>query len=81
MPETHVDMRILYDKVESIVRENWTGPTTYLYPIYTYYFPLLNGKMKALTEHIFTQYTIPELTVNLTKFKLNAATHIIAILN
>ncbi|XP_037908989.1 dynein heavy chain 3, axonemal [Hermetia illucens] len=62
MPETHVDMRILYDKVESIVRENWTGPTTYLYPIYTYYFPLLNGKMKALTEHIFTQYTIPELT-------------------
>lgn len=63
--ENHVDMIELYEKVRKIVKANLTGPTTYLYPIYKFYFPLLAGKMKAITEHIFTQRALPELPVRL----------------
>lgn len=61
--ENHVDMIRLYENVKKIVKANLTGPTTYLYPIYKFYFPLLAGKMKAITEHIFTQRALPELPV------------------
>lgn len=61
--EEHVDMIKLYEDVREIVGANLTAPTTYLYPIYTYYFPMLCGRMKLLTENIFTQYTIPGLEV------------------
>lgn len=56
----------LYENVKRIVNANLTGPTTYLYPIYKFYFPLLAGKMKAITENIFTQRALPELPVRLT---------------
>lgn len=53
----------LYNHVREIVKANLIGPTLYLYPIYDYYFPLLAGKMKSITEHIFSQKKIPELPV------------------
>ena len=60
-------MMILYDKVREIVYANQTGPKTYLYPIYRFYFPIVSNKMKALTESIFAQYKIPDLPVTLSK--------------
>lgn len=64
IPETHVDMVKLYKQVEEIVTANQTGPTTYLYPIYTYYFPLISDQIKKLTERIFEQDIIPGLPVS-----------------
>ncbi|GAB0093009.1 Dynein heavy chain [Sergentomyia squamirostris] len=61
IPEDHIDMLQLYERVRKIVVANQTGPTTYLYPIYTYYFPILAGKMQAITENLFLQPTIPSL--------------------
>lgn len=57
----------LYQQVENIVIANQTGPTTYLYPIYTYYFPLISDQIKKLTERIFEQDTIPALPVSHTR--------------
>lgn len=61
--EDHVDMLRLYEKIKVIVESNQTGPTTYLYPMYTFYFPILAGKMRAITEHVFSQREIPSLEV------------------
>uniref|UniRef100_A0A1B0EXW2 AAA+ ATPase domain-containing protein n=1 Tax=Lutzomyia longipalpis TaxID=7200 RepID=A0A1B0EXW2_LUTLO len=61
IPEDHIDMLQLYERVREIVIANQTGPTTYLYPIYTYYFPILAGKMQAITENLFLQPNIPSL--------------------
>lgn len=61
--ENHVDMVKLYDEVKEIVVANQTGPKTYLYPIYKYYFPLLSNKLKEMTENIFVQAELPELPV------------------
>lgn len=63
IPETHVDMLKLYDDVRQIVRANEQGPRVYLYPIYTYYFPLLSNKLRDMALSIFTQTTIPALRV------------------
>lgn len=54
----------LYKRVEEIVAANQTGPMTYLYPIYTYYFPLVSDQIKKLTERIFEQDVIPALPVS-----------------
>lgn len=54
----------LYKQVEEIVIANQTGPTTYLYPIYTYYFPLISDQIKKLTERIFEQDIVPGLPVS-----------------
>lgn len=61
--ENHVDMVKLYDKIKKIVKSNQTGPTTYLYPMYTFYFPILANKMRLITENIFGQKEIPSLEV------------------
>uniref|UniRef100_A0A336M3T0 CSON009294 protein n=1 Tax=Culicoides sonorensis TaxID=179676 RepID=A0A336M3T0_CULSO len=61
--EDHVDMVKLYDKIKEIVKSNQTGPTTYLYPMYTFYFPILANKMKDITEYIFSQREIPSLEI------------------
>ncbi|XP_058823709.1 dynein axonemal heavy chain 3 [Topomyia yanbarensis] len=61
--EDNVDMEKLYEKVKSIVSANQTGPTTYLYPMYEYYFPILANKMKAITESIFSQRELPSLEI------------------
>lgn len=62
--ENHVDMLKLYDEVKEIVAANQTGPKSYLYPIYKYYFPLLSNKLKEMTENIFVQTELPELPVS-----------------
>lgn len=62
--EDHVDMLKLYDKIKKIVKANQTGPTTYLYPMYTFYFPILANKMKFITESIFSLREIPSLQVS-----------------
>lgn len=62
--EDHVDMIKMYEKVKKIVRANLPGPTTYLYPIYKYYFPLLSNKMKEMAQNIFAQYNLPDLPVS-----------------
>ena len=62
--EDHVDMLILYDRIKEIVRRNLTGPTTYLYPMYRFYFPILANKMKLITESIFSLREIPSLQVS-----------------
>lgn len=62
--ENHVDMVKLYDEVKEMVVANQTGPKTYLYPIYKYYFPLLSNKLKEMTENIFVQTEVPELPVS-----------------
>lgn len=54
----------MYEKVRVIVRANLPGPTTYLYPIYKYYFPLLSNKMKEMAQNIFAQYNLPDLPVS-----------------
>lgn len=61
--EDHVDMLKLYDKIKKIVKANQTGPTTYLYPMYRFYFPILANKMKHITESIFSLREIPSLQV------------------
>lgn len=61
--ESHVDMVKLYDKIKKIVKANQTGPTTYLYPMYRFYFPILANKMKHITESIFSLREIPSLQV------------------
>jgi dynein heavy chain len=61
--EDHVDMLKLYDKIKKIVQRNQTGPTTYLYPMYRFYFPILANKMKHITESIFSLREIPSLQV------------------
>lgn len=63
--EDHVDMLKLYEKIKKIVISNQTGPTTYLYPMYTFYFPILANKMKLITESIFSLREIPSLSVSL----------------
>lgn len=62
--EDHVDMLKLYDKIQKIVKKNQTGPTTYLYPMYRFYFPILANKMKFITESIFSLRDIPSLQVS-----------------
>lgn len=64
IPEDHIDMLLLYERVEEIVAANQTGPTTYLFPIYTYYYPLISDRIKKMTEAIFVQETIPPLPVS-----------------
>lgn len=53
----------LYEKIKEIVKSNQTGPTTYLYPMYIFYFPILANKMKNITENIFSQREVPSLEV------------------
>lgn len=62
--EDHVDMLKLYDRIKKIVKSNQSGPTTYLYPMYTFYFPILANKMKLITESIFSLKEIPSLNVS-----------------
>jgi dynein heavy chain, axonemal len=62
--EEHVDMQRLYEKIKRIVKANQTGPTTYLYPMYRFYFPILANKMKHITESIFSMREIPSLQVS-----------------
>jgi dynein heavy chain len=62
--ECHVDMQKLYEKIKRIVKANQTGPTTYLYPMYRFYFPILANKMKHITESIFSMREIPSLQVS-----------------
>lgn len=52
----------IYTEVKQIAERNLLGPTLYLYPIYEYYFPLMAGKLKQVTEFIFSQRKVPELT-------------------
>ncbi|XP_055373574.1 dynein axonemal heavy chain 3 [Condylostylus longicornis] len=59
--ESHSDMEELYKSICDIIEANWIGPRIYLYPIYTYYFPLLSGKMIAMMQNVFTQRNIPSL--------------------
>lgn len=66
--EDHVDMLKLYDKIKKIVKANQTGPTTYLYPMYRFYFPILANKMKHITESIFSLREIPSLQVSFELF-------------
>lgn len=61
--EDHIDMLKLYEKIKEIVKSNQTGPTTYLYPMYIFYFPILANKMKNITENIFSQREVPSLEV------------------
>jgi dynein heavy chain, axonemal len=61
--DDNMDMLKLYDQVKHIVIANQTGPTTYLYPMYRFYFPILANKMKNITENIFSQREIPSLDV------------------
>lgn len=63
--ENHVDMVKLYEKIKRIVKANQTGPTTYLYPMYRFYFPILANKMKHITESIFSLREIPSLQVSI----------------
>lgn len=58
----------MYDKVRDIVKANQSGSRTYLYPIYTYYFPLLSNKLKEMTQNIFAQYNVPTLPVSFSFF-------------
>jgi dynein heavy chain, axonemal len=71
--EDHVDMLKLYDKIKKIVKANQTGPTTYLYPMYRFYFPILANKMKHITESIFSLTEIPSLQVGKSKSSGNSA--------
>jgi dynein heavy chain len=63
--EDHIDMLKLYERIKKIVISNQTGPTTYLYPMYRFYFPILANKMKLITESIFSLREIPSLSVRL----------------
>lgn len=73
IPEDHIDMLKLYERVEGIVGANQTGPTTYLYPIYTYYYPLIADRIKKMTEAIFEQETIPPLPVCICQYFLHSS--------
>ncbi|XP_053695545.1 dynein axonemal heavy chain 3 [Sabethes cyaneus] len=61
--DDNADMEKLYERVKCIVLANQTGPTTYLYPMYEYYFPVLANKMKVITESIFSQRELPSLEI------------------
>ncbi|CRK99186.1 CLUMA_CG012500, isoform A [Clunio marinus] len=61
--QDHVDMLKLYEKVKKIVKANQNGPTTYLYPTYRFYFPILSGRMRSITESIFSLREIPSLQI------------------
>lgn len=60
----HVDMLKLYENVRCIVAANQRGPSIYLYPIYSYYAPLLTNQLKLMTENIFQKSILPNLPVN-----------------
>lgn len=70
--EEHVDMLKLYDKIKRIVKANQTGPTTFLHPMYRFYFPILANKMKHITESIFSLREIPSLQVRTVKSSRNS---------
>uniref|UniRef100_A0A1I8MKN2 AAA+ ATPase domain-containing protein n=1 Tax=Musca domestica TaxID=7370 RepID=A0A1I8MKN2_MUSDO len=59
--ETHPDMLNLYEKITTIVKNNWRGPIVYLLPIYKYYYVLLANKIQPIVEKIFTQNILPDL--------------------
>lgn len=62
--ENHIDMLKLFESIRQIVVANQTGPTIYLYPIYSYYSSLLSDQIRAMTEQVFQQTIIPNLPVN-----------------
>lgn len=53
----------LFDQVREVVTANLQGPKIYLYPIYSYYFPMLSNKIKEMAQNIFAQYNLPDLKV------------------
>jgi len=60
-----VDFLALCDKVEAIVKVNWRGVNVYLKPIYKYYYGLFQKMIMPMVEKIWTDNTLPELSVRM----------------
>ncbi|XP_030372078.1 dynein heavy chain 3, axonemal [Scaptodrosophila lebanonensis] len=61
--QDHGDFQELCTKVEEIVARNWRGIFIYLKPIYMYYYALFNKMIRPVVEKIWTDNTLPDLTV------------------
>uniref|UniRef100_A0A1B0B0B8 Dynein heavy chain 3, axonemal n=1 Tax=Glossina palpalis gambiensis TaxID=67801 RepID=A0A1B0B0B8_9MUSC len=59
--EDHPDMLVLYENVRDVINKNWSGPVTYLFPVYKYYYALLSNRLMPIVEKIYTQHILPDL--------------------